>query len=54
MDITLMEAQDTIVENGILNFLINEKIGNQIRFMLSSNWTVTREESGLSILVEGE
>lgn len=47
------ETQYTVVENGILHLLIDEDIENRIRFMLSSNWTVSRDESGLSILVKG-
>ncbi|WP_332645747.1 hypothetical protein [Lysinibacillus sp. 54212] len=48
------ETQYTIVENGILHLQTDEEIEDRIRYMLSSNWTVLRDESGLSIIVKGE
>lgn len=41
------------VENGLLNLSINKTIEEQIRGLLSSNWTITRAGDEISILVEG-
>lgn len=41
------------VENGLLNLSINKTIEEQIRGMLSSNWTITRTGDEISILVKG-
>lgn len=41
------------VESGLLNLSIDKTIEEQIRNMLSSNWTVTRTGDEISILVEG-
>lgn len=53
MRFEIQDIQYKEVENGLLNLSIDKTIEEQIRHMLSSNWTVTRTGDEISILVEG-